>query len=705
MRGKAGAADVQAARTASAPVLIRAGADEETGEAVTPAVIAERVGWLAALVRDMTARLLEEHWNADDVAVLASGSGPDGRPLPSMAWMALRRLGWDAGSPAGVKVNDRVRRMAQEQAGRILRSACHRAALTAGILQAWPAQPGKRTPAEWDAVRAALPCGDHLPASVIRARTRQVLRFRCANGRLPRDVFDLEPPPHAAGVVLLAACDRQQAVIDRSEADPRRALLRVQLPVRPDPRSYRDWRWVVIPLILPPTVPAAARLHLPALRVTDGKARADLPFTHVVPAARLDGHPVAVGVDWGLNTLLSAGAARLHPDGTITALGAGAQYRAAGVLAKAHRLRRHGEHLRAKASQYERIAGGDDRHELNAKKAVLAGEHQRVSRKRSNLNDALAWSAARWATDQALAAGATVLYFEDLRSMEARGMGRTMNVRLSQAARGMIVERARHLAGEHGIAVVTVPPRGTSRDCPRCLAPLRHCKAPDRSHAPGWKWARCSGCGWQGDRDMGAWQRITARGLTHQHATALDRKTGAMAVRVIDDAAEARAVITSKAPGRDRSKAGPTPRRRTSRPAPRRRGTPSSPRPGWGGQRPEGHATTARPPLPRAARRDQGAATIGSSTPPRHPHRARGAALGAGFHLNAHATPPRPETTPATPHPRDNRGSPSQSETLADSPSAASPAASPRECPARPASSRASRSDPGDSRAARQEVG
>jgi hypothetical protein len=105
---------------------------------------------------------------------------------------------------------------------------------------------------------------------------------------------------------------------------------------------------VALPLALPPTVPAGAVLHLPALRVTGGKARADLPFTQVVPRSRRDGHSVALGVDWGLNTLLSAGAARLHPDGTITALGAGAQYRAAGILAKQHRLRRNGERLHAR---------------------------------------------------------------------------------------------------------------------------------------------------------------------------------------------------------------------------------------------------------------------------------------------------------------------------------------------------------------------
>jgi hypothetical protein len=138
---------------------------------------------------------------------------------------------------------------------------------------------------------------------------------------------------------------------------------------------------------------------------------------------------------------------------------------------------------------------------------------------------------------------------------------------------------------------------------------------------------------------MGAWQRIAARGLAHQPKTSLDRKTRAMSVRAVDDALEATAVIGPYTSGRDRSKAGPTPRRTRSPRTPRRRTAPSAPS---GVQRPEGRVTPARPILPRAASRDQGATTI---TQPRRPHKARGAALGAGFHLGAHATPPRALTS------------------------------------------------------------
>ncbi|GAA3052354.1 zinc ribbon domain-containing protein [Streptomyces glomeratus] len=630
-------ADGERARTACARALIRAGVDEKSGEVLTPAGLVERVGWCVDLVAGMTSALLAGHWNTADVNALASGQDAAGRRLPSNAWMALRRLGWTV-APDGVKVNDRIVRMAQEMAGRALRSVKWRADLAAGVLAAWPADPAKRTAKEWDQVRGVIPGGQYLPSSVIRSRTRQAVSFQRKHGRLPADVFELEGAPRVARMLLLAACDAQQATIQRCD-DGQRALLRLKLPTRPDPHTYADWTWVACPIALPPTVPANAVIHLPTVYITGGKVRADLAYTHCVPKTRRAGHTVALGVDWGLGTLLSAGAARLHDDGRISTLAHGAQFRAAGVQAKQYRLRRVSERLHAKTDHYVRLADPA----LQGKAAVLAQEIRRVSERRSNLNDALAWSAARWAVDQAIAAGATVIYLEDLRSMEAGGMGRTHNIRLSQTVRGQITDRMRHLTAEVGIAVVTVPARNTSKHCPHCLTPLRHRKAPDRPAVSGWKWAICPNpeCGWQGDRDQGAWQRIAARGLAHQTKTIVDHLTGQMVIRAVVDTMEAKAVLTTvpKTSRTDRSKTGPT-RPRTNRLTPRRREVPSPAKPTRpAGQRPEGHAPPGRTQLPRAADRHQGVTTI--STPTTRRHRPRGATLGAGFHLHAHASPPR----------------------------------------------------------------
>jgi len=641
-------AEGNTSRTACARTLAHCGVDEKTGDVLTSATLAERVGWCTDLTTGMVASLFGEHWNTTDVDTLAAGVDAGGRKLPSNAWMALRRLGWTVDAPA--KVNDRIVRAAQEQAGRSLRSVKWRADVVAGVLATWPVDPKKRTEAEWEAVRAAIPGGEYLLSSVIGSRTRQVGAYLQKNGRLPVDVFELEPTPRVARMLLLAACDGQQASIERSVTELTKVLLRLQLPTRPDPQKYADWSWVACTITLPPTVPANAVLHLPTLRITGGKVRADLAYTHPVPKAQRSGHTVALGVDWGLNTLLSAGAARLHDDGHIAVLGTGAQFRACGVLAKQYRLRKQSERLHSKTDQYARLADPA----LETKQAVLVEEIRRVSDRRSHLNDALAWAAARWAVDQAVTAGATVIYLEDLRSMEAVGMGRTQNTRMSQTVRGQIADRMRHLAAEVGIAVVTVPPANTSKHCPHCLLPLRHRKAPDKPTISGWKWAICPSCRWQGDRDQGAWRRIAARGLTHQTKTVVDKTSGTMVIRKVVDKMEAKAVITAtpKTSRADRSKTGPT-RRRTNRPAPRRRGIPSPVRPaGAAGKRPEGHAPTDRTRLPRAAHRHQSVTTISTPTTG---HRPRGAALGAGFHLHAHATPPR--WADPTPNPTVRMGS------------------------------------------------
>ncbi|MGW9030940.1 zinc ribbon domain-containing protein, partial [Streptomyces sp. NPDC055722] len=139
-------ADGETSRTACARTLVRTGVDEKTGEVLTQGVLAERIGWCSDLVAGMVSVVLADRWNSRDVKVLASGVDEAGRNLPSNAWMALRRLGWSAAPPEGVKVNDRIVRMAQEQAGRALRSVKWRADVVLGVLATWPADPSKRTP-------------------------------------------------------------------------------------------------------------------------------------------------------------------------------------------------------------------------------------------------------------------------------------------------------------------------------------------------------------------------------------------------------------------------------------------------------------------------------------------------------------------------------------------------------------------------------
>lgn len=651
MRRKVELGTGEAQQVAAACARALRGVDATTGEQLGEAALVERAGWLTGLVESLAAAVVGEHWNQADLARLASGADRLGGALPSQGWMALRRLGWAATVPAGVYVPDRVVRIAQEQAGRVLRSAWWRAEITTALLASWPADPTRRTDAEWQALRAALPEGGMVASSVLLARTRQIADFHTRHHQMPAGLTECEQAPGGGSQVVLAAVDKQLATLERGPEDPfQYGVLTVRLPLRPDPASRTDWHPVRIRFRLPPHVPAHAVLCAPTLRVRHNRLLLDVPYAHAVPKPERAGHQVAVAFDWGLNTLLTGGALHLTDEIQPRVLtdGQPLSFRAAGVLAKADRLRLLGEHIGARIDRLRiLIASRQERGErpspwLVAKLAVLEAERERVARRRTRLNAALAKAAARFMTDHAVAAGASVIYLEDLRDMEARGKGRTLNTRLSQTVRGAIVTHTRHTAAAHGIAVVIVPPRGTSKYCPRCLTAVRHHKAPNDRMA-GWAWATCpdEACGYSTGRDHAAWQRIGARGLTHQHKTCLDRSSGTFVIRAVVEALDRASQIQHQI--WDRTKSRPT----AKRPAPgKRRRVPAPPGAVPGGKRPAGRTPTHPTRPTQERRRQQGPNAIG--TPDRH--QPDGARLGAGFHRHAHTTPipgwPRPSHPP-----------------------------------------------------------
>ena len=543
--GSAPIADLTATATCTAFRAV----EDATGELVPARLLAERVALLAALTQHMTAAMVAAHWNDGDLATLGSKIGPDGRALPAKGWMALRRLGWACVAPEGIYLPDRVRRVAEEAAARALRLAVHRRAVVHAIVGSWPADPRRRTDGEWAALRGRLPQG--VDNAEIRNRTRQIRAYTTNHGgRLPVCLTELEAAPRIGSMVLLAAADKQLVTIQRTGPDT--AALRVKLPVIERPAAPARWAWHTIQLALPGHVPTDARLCVPTLRVVGGLVRVDLPWRTSVPSVLGAGHIVALGLDWGVNTLLTGTVGKLADTSTGTRVisdGRMLRFDATGVSAKLHRLRRNRERVAARRDHYARLLVGlpasdsnrqRQRRLLQAKHAVLAAEHQRICDRVRRLNHALAWAAARWAVDQASALGATVIFVEDLATLETRGR-RNGNARLSGQVRGKVVDAIRYLATRAGIATVTVPARGTSKRCPRCGAELLHTPAPDRTRERGWRWAVCRSCGLADDRDHAASERIVARGLLAQAHVRTDPKTGHHATTMVVEGNVARA--------------------------------------------------------------------------------------------------------------------------------------------------------------------
>jgi len=438
--------------------------------------------------------------------------------------------------------------------------------------------------------------------------------------------------------------------------------------------------WHAIGFRLPRHVPADADLCVPTLRIIGGRVRVDLPWRCNFPTVRRAGHAVALGLDWGLNTLLTGTVGKLAKTSSgcrVVADGRRLRFDATGVSSKLNRLRSNREAVAARRDHYARLLDGrpttsPDRATLTAKQAVLKREHERICARIRGLNHALAWAAARWAVDQARALGATVIYVEDLTMLEARGR-RTGNARLSGQVRGTVVDAIRHLASKEGIATVTVPARGTSKQCPRCGKVLHHAPAPDRTRERGWKWAICRYCGLADDRDYAAAERIIARGLLAQAWVRTERKTGqhtvtttvegnvararrskhrSRAARLTDDTQATRPTRreASIAPGMHQSTASrPTgqPAPHSPRRVPDRRAVPA-PAPQLAGKRPAGQAPQTHP---------HRQAEVGSGPAydrPHRPCRARRPGAGWGFHRNVTATAVLPlgDYGPATARPR-----------------------------------------------------
>ena len=121
------------------------GAEAANGRILPVAELAQRSRWLMELVAGMAVQVLDEHWNEADLDTIAAGIGPDGRKLPTNAYMAMRRLGWTVYPAPGTYLSDRHLRMAEELAGRAIRLALHRRAILDATVATWPADHTKRT--------------------------------------------------------------------------------------------------------------------------------------------------------------------------------------------------------------------------------------------------------------------------------------------------------------------------------------------------------------------------------------------------------------------------------------------------------------------------------------------------------------------------------------------------------------------------------
>ncbi|MFE5706641.1 zinc ribbon domain-containing protein [Rhodococcus koreensis] len=526
------------ARQFSVTTRAHVAVDDATGEPIGLDDVDTRVRWLLDLITAAGTELTARLWQPVTFDVLAAGRDHQDRRLPAQGHVVAARLGWNPHYPDGIYVPSRVTRVVAAQVMATLRTLAYRDAAIAALSERFDPATGRITP--------PTAVADCVPLGFARSVRRQlVAHARRTDGAQPTRlrITDVQEPPQTSAMARLSAADRQLAQITATD---RELVLTVKLPTCPAPAGRAQWRRVRLTAAIPAHLHdrAITDWHLPTL-VLDRKGLLwRCAATELIPASDLMAGTVAVGVDWSPSTLGAAAIAGDGPEGLVSDY-RGWTYDDRGLGIKLARLQAEGQTLHRKAARLEKLAATappEVRTRLEAKIAVLDAHREAVGVKRGKINRELAFHFGRQVTEYAEAAGAEMIAVEDLTTLETRGHGRVNNSRAAQSARRKAVTALAHTAAGAGIAVVSVPARGSSAQCPGCDAPL--------ARPGGYHTAWCPGCRVGGNRDHVAGVNLAKRALLGKNKVA--RRRGQMpAIRV-----------TEHAPVRkSRDKTSPTPSR------------------------------------------------------------------------------------------------------------------------------------------------
>lgn len=501
-------------------------------DAETHAELVTRVGWLLDLVRESEHELLRRLWTVETFDRLHSGCDSLERALPSSASTCAERLGWRAEAPEGTHVPSRFKRIVQAQAISALRTLAFR-----------------------DAVVSEETRGEDGPASRAFARgvRRQIIRYLRDNPYDGRELrlTDLQNPPSISLRARLAATDTHFSHLDWADET---VVLRVKLPTTPRPVGRTEWAWATVECRIPEHLRArtVVKWHLPDLTLDRKGVLLRFAYTEQVPEQPdIETASAVVGVDWSPGALGHTAIVATGSAGGLTSDYRGLRFDDRGLLIRLERLQRQGQLIQEKADRIAKLipnAARDRAEQLRSKLDRLLAEANACGRKRTRINRELSWLFACFVTERAVAAGAQAVAVEDLRTLEARGLGRETNNRVAQSIRRKAVEAVTHTAARAGLHTVEVPAPGTSKNCPGC---------DDEVLRPrGYHSAYCQSCRVGGNRDTIGAVNIGKRALVSRPKDTRpkdNRQKGTTRLRV--RAIEHTPVV------RSRDKTAPTPKR------------------------------------------------------------------------------------------------------------------------------------------------
>lgn len=463
---------------------------------------------LLAFVQTQTQRVIERLWFClDEIG-----------GTRHQAYKALERM---IAKPADVYIPDRVWRCILESAGRTLRQQSDRKRIF-DLLR--PLMSESIFESE-DALRAVVDqCSERLSADGSFERfgyllnvSEQIANFYDRNDRLPESYYEMQAAPGGSPFLTFAGDDGgEKGQVFRLRIVGDELVFRFKYPLVETPLCERDWSWlpeetIHIPEILTARLASGSSPQAPNLRWAVFKGGKWGPVLDFITETPLPPRPSKEGIlsfDWGVRRLATM--VVLSPDGeqlvqpVFLDLG--------GMTGKQNHLRSHIDWLKSKR---DRLPEEDPRRE------PLQHEIDACWRKYEARNKAAAHLASLVIVSVASMFGCSAIVGEWLKTLKARkgksGKGRQARFRnwqVSTTVRAAVWKRVEYKSRLLGIRAITISPRGTSHECPRCGARGKTVASPEHHRPIHWgHWFKCQECGFNGDRDYIAALNIARRGL------------------------------------------------------------------------------------------------------------------------------------------------------------------------------------------------
>lgn len=448
-----------------------------TGEIVNNQIIEDQLKTIMNLVNETGASFLVDCWSEGTLDCLKKKTNQAGEKLPSTANAAADKLGLRPIMPK-VYMPSRVERFIKSLTISQLRSQVNRREAYKSLLN--------------DDNETSY--ATELVKNVQRA-TENYLK---ENDTLPANYTDFCVPRFPENILRMGSVDRQYAYGDYDQEEHSYSMSMNVNKV-----------WYSLIFALPDHLRALSitKVCLPNIRLRDDVFHFDTCVEHSIPNPVLAiqenvayHKPLTVlGVDLGHTNTAVCSIVSSDTKGNLTYHEHSYSYDDLGQRAKLDTLSSLGYDIRTKKRAYEALNAHAD------KAQSLSRENHHVESRRANLAKDLAYDLAHYVLELCKIFKVDAVSLEDLRftSSTMKSPSKALNIANSTWSHSQIASIMAQVLNKHGILVLHVNARNTSKSCPSCDTEL------ERSN---YHVTQCE-CGINMDRDQASSISIAKRGI------------------------------------------------------------------------------------------------------------------------------------------------------------------------------------------------